>query len=174
MEDLRYPIGSFAVDSEFNAEKRAVCIADIEGAPKVLEEAVTGLSESQLASTYRPGGWTIHQVVHHVADSHMNGFVRLKLALTEDSPAIKLYNQPKWAELADVQLAPISVSLTLLRSLHARWASLLRSMQPQDFARTVQHPELGSLALDVNVQLYAWHGKHHVAHITSLRDREGW
>jgi uncharacterized damage-inducible protein DinB len=162
------------VDSEFNAEKRAACVVDIEEAPKVLEEAVTGLSDSQLATPYRPGGWTIHQVVHHVADSHMNGLVRFKLALTEDSPPIKLYSQPKWAELADVQLTPIAVSLTLLRSLHAKWLAILGAMQPQDFAKTVQHPEQGNLTLDVNVQLYAWHGKHHAAHITSLRDREGW
>jgi uncharacterized damage-inducible protein DinB len=132
------------------------------------------LSEEQLDTAYRPGGWTIRQVVHHVADSHLNSYTRFRLALTEDTPAIKGYDQERWAELPDAKTAPVLVSLVLLEALHRRWVQLLRSMAPADFARTFVHSELGKVTLDRNLALYAWHGDHHTGHITGLRQRMGW
>jgi uncharacterized damage-inducible protein DinB len=138
-----------------------------------MRAAVAGLTEQQLDTPYRAGGWTVRQVVHHVPESHMNSYVRFKLALTEDDPVIKPYDEVLWAKLADAY-APIEGSLALLDALHQRWVPLLESMKDGDFERTFRHPELGPVRLDQNLALYAWHGKHHVAHITALRDRMGW
>lgn len=174
MSDLSYPIGKFHFDGPPTEEQKQKSIDDIEGAPANLRAAVKELSPKQLDTPYRPGGWTVRQVVHHVPDSHMNAYIRFKLALTEDEPTIKPYEQQLWAELADTKETPIEVSLTLLESLHERWVFLLRSLRPGDWKRTFRHPELGLVPLEKNLALYAWHGKHHVAHITELRKRERW
>jgi uncharacterized damage-inducible protein DinB len=174
MTDLQYPIGKFKYDGPLTPAQRQMCINQIEEAPARLRAAVAGLSDEQLDTPYRPGGWTVRQVVHHLPDSHLNSYIRFKLALTEDKPVIKTYEQDRWAELYDVRTAPIEASLILLEGLHRRWVTLLRSLSEKDFARTFQHPELGVVSLDKNLSLYAWHGWHHVAHITSLRERMGW
>jgi len=174
MSDPRYPIGRFDFKSEMTSERLASAIQDLEAAPTRLREAVEGLTEEELATPYRPGGWTIRQVAHHVPDSHLNGYTRMKLALTEDSPMIKPYHEDRWAELGDTKVLPISVSLSLLESLHARWVSLCRSLSPSDFARTFRHPESNSPSrLDTHVAHYAWHGRHHTAQITSVLERIG-
>jgi hypothetical protein len=149
-------------------------IDQIDEAPAKMRAAVKGLSTEQLNTPYRPGGWTVRQVVHHLPDSHMNAFMRFRWALTEEDPTIKPYDQERWAQLEDSQKAPAEISLTLLEALHQRWVMLLRSLKPRDFARTFRHPELGVVSLEKNLSLYAWHGRHHVAHITSLRERMGW
>jgi len=172
--DLRYPIGKFKWEGSSTDEDRRRFVGEIEAAPARLRDAVKGLSEQQIDTPYRPGGWTVRQVVHHLPDSHMNAYVRFKLALTEEDPTIKPYEEARWAELTDGRTAPVEVSLTLLDSLHLRWVSLLRSLTPADWEHQFQHPELGPMTLEKNLALYAWHGKHHVAHITSLRDRMGW
>jgi hypothetical protein len=169
--DLRYPIGPFQYQGESTEEQRPELIDRIEKTPFRLREAVEGLSESQLDTPYRPGGWTVRQVVHHLADSHMNSFCRFRVALTEDTPSIKGYDQDAWAELSDSRTAPVEVSLALLEALHRRWVLLLRSMTPADFARTLLHSELGPIALDRLLALYAWHGEHHCAH-AALAARE--
>lgn len=173
LETLRYPVGRFRLDPEPTPQKRTEWIAEIERAPGRMRDAVAGLSDEQLDSPYRPAGWSSRQVVHHVADSHVNAYVRLKLALTERSPAVKGYNEALWAELPDARL-PVEVSLTLLDALHARWTELLRSMRDDAFAREWLHPEHGPRDLDFMLQLYAWHSRHHVAHVRSLRERMGW
>lgn len=171
--DLRYPIGKFQpVENIADAQRRAF-IAAIAETPEKLKAAVAGLNERQLDTPYRPRGWTVRQVVHHVPDSHMNAFVRFKLALTEDNPTIKTYDEARWAELADAK-TPVEPSLLLLESLHKRWILLLNSLTPTEWQRTFRHPELGTMTLDKNLQLYAWHGRHHVAHITALRERNNW
>jgi DinB superfamily len=172
--DLRYPIGPFEYSGESTEAQRRAYIDRIEAAPAHMRAAVAGLDGQQLETPYRPGGWTVRQVVHHVPDSHMNSYMRCRLALTEDNPVIKPYEQERWAALADASTAPIEISLVLLESLHRRWMLLLWSLDPADFARTFVHPELGQVSLDRNLALYAWHGDHHVAHITSLRRRNGW
>ncbi len=150
-------------------------IREIESTPGKLRAAVAGLSDEQLDSPYREGGWTVRQVVHHLPDSHMNAYVRFKLALTEDGPMIKPYIEDRWAELSDNQSTPLNVSLDLLGPLHARWGYLLRSMKEDDWKRGFRHPEYDKLVpLEKNLAIYAWHGKHHVAHITELRKRMGW
>ena len=174
MEDLRYPIGRFAAELDVTEEKRRRWIEEIASTPDRLRTAVSGLSAEQLDTPYRPGGWTVRQVVHHLPDSHLNAYVRFKLALTEHEPTIKPYDEAAWAELADGRAAPVEISLTLLGSLHHRWILLLRSLTPADFARAFRHPELGTVTLDTYLQMYAWHGGHHVAHIRSLRERMGW
>ncbi len=174
MADLQYPIGKFQLPEKMSDQDRQTFIGQIEVAPAQLWSAVVGLSEEQLDTPYREGGWMVRQVVHHLADSHMNAFVRFKLAMTEDQPAIKTYDQNRWAELPDAKAAPVVVSLSLLDSVHKRFVTLLRSMSPTDFARTMNHPEQGIVTLDRYLSLYAWHGRHHVAHITSLRERKGW
>jgi uncharacterized damage-inducible protein DinB len=174
MADPRYPIGPFRRKDSISEEERAVLIRQIEEAPSTLRAAVHGLKHEQLDTPYREGGWTVRQVVHHLSDSHMNAYIRFKLALTEDQPTIKPYRQQAWAELDDAKNAPVELSLSLLESLHQRWVLLLRSMKPTDFARTLNHPESGLQNLDALLQLYAWHGRHHVAHITSLRERMVW
>src|SRR5438067_4516351 len=170
--DLRYPVGKFDWSGD-SREQRQRAIREIAEMPAKLRAAVAGLNPQQLETPYRPGGWNSRQVVHHVADSHMNSYIRFKLALTEDTPTIKPYDEKLWAKTADMQL-PVEVSLSLLESLHARWVALLRSMSDADFARRFQHPERGELTLDQNIALYGWHFRHHVAHITGFRERMGW
>jgi len=172
--DLRYPIGEYVPKAALTPQERAGAIGDISALPQNLRDAVAGLSREQLDTPYRPGGWTVQQVVHHIPDSHMNAYVRLKLALTEQEPTIKPYDEALWATLADSRDTPVEVSLALTGALHHRWEVLLRSMRPQDFARRLNHPERGVMTLDDMVNDYAWHSRHHVAHITSLRQREGW
>jgi uncharacterized damage-inducible protein DinB len=174
MTDLRYPLGEFNYSGEQTAEERRRAIDEIEATPVRLRAAVQGLSPQQLDTPYRPGGWTVRQVVHHVPDSHLNAYTRFKLALTEDEPTIKPYDEARWAELADVRTAPLGVSFRLLEALHQRWVLLLRSLRPEDFRRTLRHPERGVMSLDQTLCYYAWHGRHHVAHISSLRERMGW
>lgn len=174
MSDLRYPIGRFAADPDVTEEKRQRWIGEIANAPDRLRAAVDRLSAEQLDTPYRPGGWTVRQVVHHLPDSHLNAYVRMKLALTEAEPTVKTYDEAAWAELADGRTAPVEISIALLDSLHRRWVLLLRSLSPLDFARTFRHPEWGTVTLDWYLQQYAWHGRHHAAHVTSLRERMGW
>jgi len=174
MTDNRYPIGKFERTETISDSQRKECIQQISEAPSRIRAAVQGLTEAQINTPYRDGGWTVRQVVHHVPDSHMNAYVRCRLALTEDSPTIKPYNEARWAELHDARTAPIEPSLTLLESLHTRWVDLLKSLRTSDFKRPLQHPEHGIIDLDFLVQLYAWHGRHHAAHITSLRRLKGW
>ncbi len=163
MDDLRYPIGKFDGEGELRQ-----WIDEIAAAPAQLRAAVQGLSPQQLDTPYRPGGWTVRQVVHHVPDSHLNCYVRFRLALTEDEPTIKPYDEGRWASLVDARTAPVEVSLALLESLHERWVMLLRSLTPSDWKRTFRHPELGVVTLERTAGLYAWHGRHHVAHIKNL------
>jgi hypothetical protein len=172
--DLCYPIGKFHFDGTLIEDQQQKLIEDIAGAPAKLRAAVAGLSEAQLDTPYRPGGWTVRQVTHHVPDSHMNAYIRFKLALTENEPTIKPYEQQLWAELADSKVTSIEVSLTMLDSLHDRWVRLLRSLKSEEWKRTFRHPELGLVSLEKNLALYAWHGRHHVAHVTGLRERNGW
>jgi DinB superfamily len=174
MTDLRYPIGKFHYEGPPTEEQKQKYLSDIEQAPAHLRAALKGLSDQQLDTPYRPEGWTVRQVTHHVPDSHLNAYVRFKLALTEDDPTIKPYAEDRWAQLADTQTTPVEVSLTLLDSLHSRWIRLLRSLKPDDWKRTFRHPELGLIPLEKNLALYAWHGRHHVAHITRLRERNSW
>jgi len=173
--DLRYPVGKFDFEVPINEADYPMLIAAIAETPGALRAAVAGLSRDQLETRYRPGGWTVKQVAHHVPDSHLNAYTRFKLALTEHEPTIKPYDEAAWAELADSQKVPIEVSLDLLDALHLRWVALLRSMDPAAFNRGLRHPEHGRvLTLKQMLALYAWHGRHHVAHITSLKKREGW
>jgi hypothetical protein len=172
--DLRYPIGRYEAPSGITSDTRAEWIREIERLPENLSRAVSGLNDAQLDTQYRPGGWTVRQVVHHYADSHMNSYLRFRWAVTEDVPAIKVYNEADWAKLADAKTAPIELSLTLLEALHARWALLLRSFGDREYARTVRHPEWGEIRVDWLIGQYAWHSRHHVAQITRLRERQGW
>jgi len=174
MSDLRYPIGEFTYGGPPSEAQRNAFIDDIDQAPAALRAAVQGLSPEQLATPYRDGGWSVRQVVHHVPDSHLNAYVRFKLALTEDKPTIKPYDEARWAELADTAATPLEVSLALLESLHARWVQLLRSLSGEDWKRTFTHPEIGMVSLERSLATYSWHGKHHVAHITELRKRMNW
>ena len=172
--DLQYPVGKFKWEGVITNEQRQQLIAQIEQAPAQLRKALAGLTEEQVDTPYRPGGWTVRQVVHHLPDSHMNAYVRFRLALTEDEPTIKPYDQERWATLKDARTAPAELSLSLLESLHRRFVLLLRSLRAEDFARTFLHPEMGVVTLDKYLGMYAWHGRHHIAHVTSLRDRMGW
>ena len=174
MADLRYPIGKFNYTEPLTEENRQAFLNDIAQAPAHLRSAVKKLSQAQLDTPYRPGGWTVRQVIHHLPDSHMNAFIRFKLALTEDEPTIKPYAEDRWAQLGDVAATPIDTSLCLLECLHQRWMNVLRSLSPEQWKRTFRHPELGVMTLDKTLAMYAWHGRHHVAHITSLRERNGW
>ena len=173
MVNLRYPIGEFSMPSSPTPHMRAEAIAAIADLPANIRTVVTGLSAIQLDTPYRPGGWTVRQVVHHLADSHMNAFVRLKLALTEDNPTVKPYDEKAFAELPDQRL-PVDVSLTILDGLHARWTAVLSALTAKHFARPLYHPEVGAIGIDYLVQTYGWHSRHHVAHIARLREREGW
>jgi hypothetical protein len=172
--DLRYPVGPFEYEGTLSPEQRQAMIDQIAATPGKMRSAVAGLSEEQLDTPYRPEGWTVRQVVHHVPESHLNSYVRFKLAITEDEPTIKTYFEDRWAQLDDARTAPIELSLDLLETLHKRWVWFLRSLKDGDFGRTFRHPELGKVSVDKNIALYAWHGRHHVAHITSLRERMGW
>jgi uncharacterized damage-inducible protein DinB len=172
--DLRYPTGEFKYEGPLSDDERQSCIAKIEETPARMHAAVAGLTEEQLDTPYRPQGWTVRQVVHHVPESHLTSYTRFKLALTEDEPTIKPYFEDRWAQLDDARQAPIALSLDLLDTLHNRWVWFLRSLKQEDFQRTFRHPDIGIVSLDKNVALYAWHGPHHVAQITSLRERMGW
>lgn len=174
MERLRYPIGRFGARTGLSGSERGGLIDDIGAVPSELRSAVSDLSASQLDTPYRPGGWTVRQVVHHLPDSHANAYIRFKLAVTEDKPQIKSYDEAAWAELADGRGEDIEGSLALLEALHRRWTAFLRSLDPDDWDRGFLHPELGVVTLETNLQLYAWHGRHHLAHITGLRERMGW
>jgi hypothetical protein len=174
MDDLRYPVGKFDFPLSVSAQDLTGFIDQIAETPSKLRAALAGLSESQLETPYRPGGWTVRQVAHHVPDSHMNSYVRFRLALTEDEPVIKPYEESRWAELSDARAMPVEPSLVLLESLHARWVPLLRSLSDAEWKRSFRHPELGPVRLEQNAALYAWHGRHHVAHIAALRQRMGW
>jgi hypothetical protein len=175
LEELRYPVGRFQFDGNADQRLRERWIGEIASAPAHLRETVAGLSPRQLDTPYREQGWTVRQVVHHLPDSHLNAYTRVKLALTEDEPTIKPYEEARWAELPDGRAAPIELSLTLLDGLHQRWVFLLRQLAPADFSRRFRHPEHGrTIDLNEMVAMYAWHGQHHVAQIASLRQRMGW
>jgi uncharacterized damage-inducible protein DinB len=172
--DLQYPIGKFKWEGALTDDQKRQLIDEIEQAPAKLRNAVAGLTNEQIDTPYRPGGWTVRQVVHHLADSHLNAYVRFRLALTENEPTIKPYDQARWALLEDARTAPLELSLSLFESLQQRLALLLRSMRAEDFVRRLRHPETGIVRLDRLLSLYAWHERHHIAHITSLRHRMGW
>ena len=174
MTDPRYPTGRFTPPDQPTREWRAQAIAVIADTPQQMRDAVQGLDENQLDTPYREGGWTLRQVVHHVPDSHVNAYVRLKLALTEPGPVIKPYDEAAWANLVDTTTVPIDVSLNLLDAVHTRFVALLRSMKDDDFRREYVHPETGRHPLDYLLAMYAWHGPHHIAHITTTRARMGW
>jgi len=172
--DPRYPIGKYEMPAKITPELRAAAIQEIAAVPEKMRLAVKGLNDAQLDTPYRDGGWTVRQVVHHVPDSHMNAYVRCRLTLTEAEPTIKPYEESAWAKLEDAEHAPVEVSLRLLEPLHERWVRLLRSVKDEEFARTFRHPDFGVRTLDWMLFLYAWHGKHHTAHITELRKAKGW
>lgn len=174
MTDLRYPIGRFEIPPHVTDAERCTFIEQIAALPADLRQAVAALDEAQLDTPYREGGWTVRQVVHHVPDSHLNAYLRFKLALTESTPTIKTYEEARWAELPEARSAPIDCSLALLEALHQRWVLLLRVLAPAQFARSFRHPEMGLMTLSQQMAMYAWHGRHHLAHITSLRTRMGW
>ena len=171
--DPRYPVGEFHYDGPYSEAQRRQLIAILEALPAKLREAVDGLNEKQIDTPYRDGGWTVRQTVHHIADSHMNSFIRFRLAITEDNPTIKPYKEALWAEIPDAR-EPVEVSLTLIDSLHRRMVVMLRAFKPADWQRTLVHPENGQMTLDRMLGIYAWHSRHHVAHITELRKRMGW
>lgn len=173
MTDPRFPIGEFDREFERSPARQAADISIIEQLPDKIASAVARLDDAQLDTPYRVGGWTIRQTVHHIADSHSNSLTRFKLALTEDSPTIRPYYEDRWAELADSQL-PIDVSLRMIDAIHTRWTALLVSMSDADFRREFIHPETGRWPLEDALALYAWHSQHHTAHITRLKDRQGW
>lgn len=174
-DDLRYPNGPFqSVGRALTPEERQRCIDIIEEHPARMRAAVAGLDDDQLDTPYREGGWTVRQVAHHVVDSHLNAYVRFKLAVTEDRPTIRTYEEKEWAKLPDASTAPVQGSLELLASLHRRWVDFLRALTAEEFRRPFVHPEMGELHMDVLLELYAWHGPHHVAHVTGLRERRGW
>jgi hypothetical protein len=173
-DTLRYPIGKFVAPNEITETDVREWIAAIQALPTELRQSIRALDAAKLDTPYREGGWTVRQVVHHLADSHMNSYMRFRLALTEDTPHVKLYDEKGWAELADAKTAPPDLSLGLLDSLHARWVLLLKSMSGDDWKRRFQHPKMGDVRLDSSLGMYAWHGRHHVAHIAALRARCGW
>jgi hypothetical protein len=172
--DPRYPIGDFVRPAVVGTEQRRASIAILAALPENLRSAVYGLTEAQIDTPYRGGGWTVRQLVHHVADSHMNAYVRTRLALTEDWPTIKPYEERLWAELPDAKSLPIEISLELLDSLHRRWAALLESLSDEQWERGYTHPQSGRQNLAQVTALYDWHSRHHVAHITALRKSRGW
>src|SRR5262245_2071153 len=174
MSDLRYPVGPFKMEENLTTQRRKELIEQIAQAPAGMRAAVKGLQDTQLDTPYRPDGWTVRQVVHHVPDSHLNAYTRLKLALTENQPTIRAYDQVLWAELPEARSAPVDISLHILEALHRRWVLQWQAMKMEDFARSFIHPEHGLRTLDWLLCLYAWHGRHHTAHITSLRGRMGW
>jgi uncharacterized damage-inducible protein DinB len=173
LHGLRFPMGEFSDPGELKAHQRVEAIDAIASVPADLRQAIAGLSEAQIDSPYRPGGWTVRQVVHHLPDSHMNSFFRFKLGLTEDNPTIRTYHEERFADLPDAHL-DVAVSLDLLEALHARWVLLLRAIDDDGWRRTIQHPDMGLMSLGSLLAFYAWHGAHHIAHITELRARRGW
>jgi len=174
--DLRYPIGRFQRPTEISAGERADYIEAIAAAPAAFSDAIRGLDNAQLDTPYRPEGWTVRQVVHHVPDSHLNAYIRFKLALTEQNPTIKPYSENLWAELPDSRSPLVAESLAILTGVHARWTFMMRAMTPAEFSRTFVHPDHpgAPMTLDVVLAMYAWHGRHHAGHINALRDRMGW
>jgi uncharacterized damage-inducible protein DinB len=174
MADLQYPIGRFVEDTAVTEGKRRGWIQEIAGAAALFRKAVAGLTPEQLDTPYRPGGWSVRQVVHHMPDSHTHVYIRFRLALTEAEPTITGYSAAAWADLPDARTGPVEPSLALLETLHERWVLLLRSMTSEDFAKTFRRPDGTVVTLDRALQTYAWHGRHHAAHITSLRERMGW
>ena len=172
--DPRNPIGDFTMPAEVTPTRRQQAIDELASTPAKMRAAVKGLNDPQLDTPYRDGGWTLRQVVHHVPDSHLNAYVRLKLALTEEKPTIKPYDEAAWAKLADSKSTPVEVSLTLLSSVHDRLDRILRSLRPEQFSRILVHPDHGERSVDWLLFLYEWHGKHHTAHITELRKKKGW
>ncbi len=171
---LQYPVGRFTTPDVVTAEMCGSAIRELVALPTAMRRAVDGLSESQLDTPYRDDGWTVRQVVHHVADSHMHAYIRVKFALTEESPTIRPYDEGAWATLPDVAIVPVSVSLSLIDGIHARWTTCLSGTTAEQMTRPFVHPELGAQPIDLSLLRYAWHGRHHVAHITSLRTRMGW
>lgn len=175
LETLRYPVGKFKFPEKLSGEEIIIAIKTIEELPSALEKAVGNLNEQQLHTPYRDGGWTVLQVVHHLFDSHSNSYTRMKLALTEDNPTIKPYKEALWAELEDGRNAPVELGLNLLDLLHQRWVLFLRSMNEKDFERTFFHPESKrTMTIAQTLALYSWHCRHHLAHITELKNRMGW
>ena len=174
IEELRYPTGKWVKVPNPDAATREALIAAVAGVPSALSIALAGLTEAQLDTPYRPGGWSPRQIVHHLADSHMNAFIRLKLGITETNPTIKPYEEQTWAETPDSRDAPIACSMSIIEGLHARWAQLLRSLDASAFDRTIQHPERGPMSLGDLLGLYAWHGNHHTVQILKMRERMGW
>ena len=172
--DPRYPIGRFAPPAEVTPAMRGGFIEAIAGLPAAVRAAVQPLGEAERQTPYREGGWTVAQVVHHLADSHINAYVRIRLALTEEAPTIKPYDEARWAELSDAASPDMEASLRILEGVHQRWTALLRTLAPADFARTFVHPKNGLTTVDRQLALYAWHGKHHLAHVTTLAERMGW
>ncbi len=173
-QQLKYPVGRYQAPAQISSEQRVEWMEEMAKLPDTLGAAVAGLTNAQLDTPYRPGGWTVRQVVHHLPDSHLNSYSRFRLALTENSPVIKPYEEAAWAELSDAKTAPVVPSMMLLQGLHTRFVLLLKSMSDADFAKTFRHPELGEIRLDWTLGLYAWHCRHHVAHINNLRSRQGW
>lgn len=171
--DMKYPIGTFHFDGKITSSVTENWINEIEKLPALLRDAVKDLDDDHLDTPYRSEGWTVRQVIHHLADSHMNAYVRFKLALTEEKPVIKPYDETNWAKLSDYTL-PVDTSLSLLEALHKRWTNLLRSLTPADMKKTFIHPQSGEVSVGQNIGIYAWHGKHHLAHITTLCSRKGW
>lgn len=174
MEELKYPIGRFQYKGPYTEEQKRQFIKEIAETPEELKKAIKNLSDEQFATPYRPEGWTVRQVVNHMTDSHMNAFIRFKLALTEQNPGIKPYDQDKWVNLADTLNSPVEISINLLDALHQKWVILLNSLSAEDYKRTYMHPESGNTSLEKVLGMYAWHGKHHLAHITGLKKRMGW
>jgi hypothetical protein len=173
-DDPRFPIGRFQAPEAITPQHRAAWIEEVAAAPAKFREAVAGLTPQQLDTRYREDGWTVRQVTHHVPDSHMNAYVRFKLALTEPDPAIRVYEEGEWAKLSDTAVTPVETSLVLLEKLHERWVNLMRGMDEEGWKRRYLHPTMGPVALEKALGLYAWHGKHHAAHVTELRKRSGW
>ncbi|MBY0434891.1 MAG: putative metal-dependent hydrolase [Cyclobacteriaceae bacterium] len=174
MQDPRYPIGKFEPQENYSSQEILACIARIESLPSRIEKAILGLSETQLDTPYRDGGWTVRQVVHHTSDSHVNAYIRTKWTLTEESPTIKAYEEKPWAETSETKANP-ALSISLLKALHAKWVVLLKSLKPNELQRAFTHPETKKqVRLDRMIAMYAWHGDHHLAHITSLKERMGW
>lgn len=174
LDSIRYPIGRAQRPEKMTPELRAEFIAAVEAVPGALRQAVAGLTEQQLDTPYREGGWTVRQVVHHLADAQVNAYVRFRLGMTEENPPIKPFDENTWAELPDAKTAPVEASLKLVEATHDRWARLMRSLPPEAFGRTVQHPVNGPMTLDAILAIYSWHGRHHTAHIAGLRERMGW
>ena len=175
MSDVRYPIGPLAFRRRpLTAEERSQLIDAVEAHPARMRAAVAGLTDDRLDTPYREGGWTPRQVVHHVVDSHVNAYVRFKLAVTEDNPTVRTYEEHIWAELPDAKSAPVESSLAILDALHARWVSFLRNLTPDDFGRPLHYPGIGDATVDLLLEIYGWHAPHHEAHVTRLRERKGW